>query len=174
MKLAASLFVACCIFWTYLLPRLAQAYEVYETKANIYVLMEYCSGGDLYSRAPYMEHQAADLVTQICSAISHMHKNGVVHRDLKVENIMFESREPAARIKVLDFGLSKKFMPGASGVMTEWVGTVYTMSPQASFSSHVSQLSFLFSLTSLNAICAYTLRCCRDCIRRRLIAGPLA
>ena len=45
-------------------------------------------------------------------------------------SIMFESREPMARIKLLDFGLSKKFMPGSSGLMTDWVGTVYTMAPQ--------------------------------------------
>ena len=50
-------------------PNIVKAYEVYETKANIYVLMEYCSGGDLYARAPYMENQAANIVTQICSAI---------------------------------------------------------------------------------------------------------
>lgn len=43
------------------------------------------SSGDLYARAPYMENQAANIVAQICAAISHMHKNGVVHRDLKVE-----------------------------------------------------------------------------------------
>jgi len=43
---------------------------------------------------------------------------------------MFESREPMAKIKLLDFGLSKKFMPGSNGLMTEWVGTVYTMAPQ--------------------------------------------
>lgn len=66
-------------------PNIVKAYEVYETKANIYVLMEYCSGGDLYARAPYIENQAANVVSQICSAISHMHKYGVVHRDLKVE-----------------------------------------------------------------------------------------
>ncbi|KAL7543585.1 hypothetical protein ACHAXR_012878 [Thalassiosira sp. AJA248-18] len=111
-------------------PNIVKAYEVYETNTNIFVLMELCSGGDLYTRAPYMESTAASLVSQICSAISHMHKNGVVHRDLKLENIMFESREPTARIKVLDFGLSKKFLPGSRGVMTEWVGTVYTMAPQ--------------------------------------------
>mmetsp|Transcript_26907 Transcript_26907/g.56109 ORF Transcript_26907/g.56109 Transcript_26907/m.56109 type:complete len:553 (-) Transcript_26907:671-2329(-) len=111
-------------------PNIVKAYEVYETRKNIYVLMEYCSGGDLYARVPYTESQVASVVSQMCSAITHMHKNGVVHRDLKVENIMFESRDPAARIKVLDFGLSKKFMPGASGVMTAWVGTVYTMAPQ--------------------------------------------
>jgi len=45
-------------------------------------------------------------------------------------SIMFESREPMAKIKLLDFGLSKKFMPGSNGLMTEWVGTVYTMAPQ--------------------------------------------
>ena len=113
-------------------PNIVKAYEVYETHVNIYVLLEYCSGGDLYIRAPYTEGQVAHMVTQITSAISHMHKNGVVHRDLKMENIMFESREPTARIKVLDFGLSKKFLPGSNngGTMTEWVGTVYTMAPQ--------------------------------------------
>ena len=81
-------------------PNIVKAYEVYETGKNIYVLLEYCSGGDLYAHAPYLEKQAANVVSQICSAISHMHKFGVVHRDLKVENIMFESREPTARIKV--------------------------------------------------------------------------
>jgi serine/threonine protein kinase len=94
--------------------------------------MEYCSGGDLYARAPYTEITAATLMSQLCSAIAHMHKNSVVHRDLKCENIMFESKEnPMPVIKVLDFGLSKKFLPGMSTrVMTERVGTLYTMAPQ--------------------------------------------
>ena len=51
-------------------------------------------------------------------------------RIILFNSIMFESREPNARIKVLDFGLSKKFMPGSREIMTEWVGTVYTMAPQ--------------------------------------------
>eukprot|EP00804_Cyclotella_cryptica_P025322 CCRYP_012420-RH/>CCRYP_012420-RH protein AED:0.47 eAED:0.47 QI:0/-1/0/1/-1/1/1/0/185 len=106
-------------------PNIVKAYEVYETPRNIYVLMEYCSGGDLYARAPYTENAAASLMAQLASAIAHMHKHNVVHRDLKCENIMFESKEdPMARIKVLDFGLSKKFLPGMSKVMTEGVGTV--------------------------------------------------
>lgn len=106
-------------------PNIVKAYEVYETPRNIYVLMEYCSGGDLYSRSPYTESAAASLMAQLASAIAHMHKHNVVHRDLKCENIMFESKEdPMARIKVLDFGLSKKFLPGMSKVMTEGVGTV--------------------------------------------------
>jgi serine/threonine protein kinase len=109
-------------------PNIVKAYEVYETKQNIYVVMEYCSGGNLYARIPYMESQSANIITQLCSAIAHMHNHGIIHRDIKMENIMFESKEPTAEIKVLDFGLSKKFIPGM--YMTDWVGTVYTMSPQ--------------------------------------------
>lgn len=111
-------------------PNVVKAYEVYETKTNIFVVMEYLSGGDLYARAPYTESQCAPVISQICSAIFFMHKHGVVHRDLKVENVMYESKEPAAKIKVLDFGLSKKFLPGSRGIMREWAGTIYTMSPQ--------------------------------------------
>ncbi|KAL7456726.1 hypothetical protein ACHAWC_008211, partial [Mediolabrus comicus] len=109
-------------------PNIVKAYEVYETKHNIYVVMEFCSGGDLYSRVPYVESQAARIITQICSAINHMHSNGIIHRDIKMENIMFESNDEGAKVKVLDFGLSKKFIPGM--YLSEWVGTVYTMSPQ--------------------------------------------
>ena len=112
-------------------PNIVKAYEVYETRRNIYVVMECCSGGDLYARAPYTESQAASLMSQLCSAIAHMHKHDVVHRDLKCENIMFESKDDASTvIKVLDFGLSKKFLPGMSKLMSEGVGTLYTMAPQ--------------------------------------------
>ena len=109
-------------------PNIVKAYEVYETKYNIYVVMEYCSGGDLYARVPYVESQAANIITQLCSAIGHMHDNGIIHRDIKMENVMFESSDPMAKIKLLDFGLSKKFIPGM--YMSDWCGTVYTMSPQ--------------------------------------------
>eukprot|EP00986_Skeletonema_menzelii_P013060 scaffold7400_cov122-Skeletonema_menzelii.AAC.9 len=109
-------------------PNIVKAYEVYETKQNIYVVMEYCSGGDLYSRVPYVESQAANIISQLCSAIGHMHDNGIIHRDIKMENIMFESSDPTAKIKLLDFGLSKKYLPGM--YMSDWCGTVYTMSPQ--------------------------------------------
>lgn len=111
-------------------PNIVKAYEVYESKSNIYIVMEYCSGGDLYARAPYTENQVVPVISQLCSAICFMHKHGVVHRDLKVENVMYESKELTAKIKLLDFGLSKKFVPGTRGIMHDWAGTVYTMSPQ--------------------------------------------
>ena len=53
------------------------------------------------------------------------------HIIVKYENIMFENHKPDAEIKVIDFGLSKKFVSGVEDdVMTEGVGTIYTMAPQ--------------------------------------------
>lgn len=56
-----------------------------------------------------------------------MHGHGIVHRDLKYENVLFEDETPMANIKVIDFGLSKKFKTGVPGIMTERVGTMYVM-----------------------------------------------
>jgi calcium-dependent protein kinase len=55
---------------------------------------------------------------------SYLHEHGIVHRDLKLENIMFEDESDDAEVKLIDFGLSKKFM-GKPGYMTERVGTMY-------------------------------------------------
>jgi len=92
--------------------------------------MEYCSGGDLYERAPYPEPAAAQLMIKILSAVAYMHKNNVVHRDIKFENILFEDKAPDSEVKIIDFGLSKKYNMRHhqnSIIMTETVGTVYTM-----------------------------------------------
>ena len=58
---------------------------------------------------------------------------------MKFENIIFESPHPKAEIKVIDFGLSKKFGNQATGVMHEGVGTLYSMSPQVLQGVYTSQ-----------------------------------
>lgn len=85
--------------------------------------MELCSGGDLYSQDPYVEDEAARIISSILSAVSYMHSKNVVHRDLKYENILFVSNSSRSEIKLIDFGLSKKYVSD-SGEMTEGVGTV--------------------------------------------------
>lgn len=150
-------------------PNIVKAYEVYETKVNIYLVLENCSGGDLYSRGPYSEKAAAKIVGKLLSAVVHMHEHGCTHRDLKFENVLFESKEDDAEIKVIDFGLAKKSKPENSGVMTAGVGTIYTMAPEIFLGNYTSQVD-LWSI----GVMAYTLlsssRPFHDRSIRRMIA----
>jgi calcium-dependent protein kinase len=109
-------------------PNIVKAYEVFETKRQIHIVMDLCAGGDLYTRGPYSEKQSAAIVGKILSGVAYMHSKNVCHRDLKFENIMWESKDKEAEIKLIDFGLSKKYLPGR--YMSEGVGTIYTMAPQ--------------------------------------------
>lgn len=87
-----------------------KAYETFQDKTSkkLMIVMELCTGGDLYERMPYSEQQAATITKQILSAVSYMHKRNIVHRDIKMENLLFESKHPSALVKVIDFGLSKE------------------------------------------------------------------
>jgi serine/threonine protein kinase len=53
-------------------PNIARAFEVYRERRNIHLVMELCSGGDLYQRQPYSEHQAAIITVKLLSAIKYM------------------------------------------------------------------------------------------------------
>jgi calcium-dependent protein kinase len=63
------------------------------------------------------------------SAINYCHKNGIVHRDLKPENLLFLSKSDNSPIKVIDFGMSKRF-DSSTKIMSERVGTAYYISPE--------------------------------------------
>jgi serine/threonine protein kinase len=89
-------------------PHIVKALETFDYRDRIYVLLELCSGGDLYTRDPYSEAQACSIIHDILDAVAYMHSRGITHRDLKFENIMFSSPDSDA-VKVIDFGLSKKY-----------------------------------------------------------------
>lgn len=74
--------------------------------------------GDLHARIPYTEQQAANVTKQVIKAISYLHSKSIIHRDIKFENVIFESAHPEAVIKVIDFGLSKKYSP-SNNILTE-------------------------------------------------------
>lgn len=81
-----------------------------EDKANVYLVMEWCKGGDLmkyvYKCKHFSEKVASCLFQQMLLAIQHCHENGVVHRDLKPDNFLFASTEGRTHLKIADFGLS--------------------------------------------------------------------
>lgn len=109
-------------------PHIVRAMETFEHRNQIFIVMELCSGGDLYSRDPYKEEDAARILSSVLSALAYMHSKNVVHRDLKYENILFVNDSPKAEVKLIDFGLSKVY--GDNAQLTEGVGTIYTMAPE--------------------------------------------
>ena len=66
-------------------PHIGKVYEAFEKKRMVWMVMENLSGGDLRSRMPYTEAEAADIIRDVLSAVVYLHKRGVVHRDLKLE-----------------------------------------------------------------------------------------
>jgi len=123
-------------------PHIVRPLETYYYKHQIFIVMEHCSGGDLYSRDPYTEEEAARHISSILSAVGYLHANNVAHRDLKYENILFVNESPKAEIKLIDFGLSKVYGAGRNGktqTLTEGVGTIYTMAPEVLKGSYTKQ-----------------------------------
>lgn len=92
-------------------PNIVRVHDVYETDHEVvYVVMECCSGGELFSHAAddsgLAECDAALAVRQMLRAVGYLHGNNIVHRDLKPENFLFESKQVGAPLKLIDFGFA--------------------------------------------------------------------
>jgi len=117
-------------------PNVIRLYETYEDKLFIYLVMEWCPGGELFDRIidckKFTEPQAALIMKQILYGIFYMHSQGVMHRDLKPENFLFvEKDQPIEKstIKIIDFGLSCTFNANSAPASTK-AGTPYYVAPQ--------------------------------------------
>ena len=117
-------------------PNIIKLYEYYEDEKKIYLIMELCTGGELFDTIikntengiQFTEKEAANIFKQMMSAINYCHKNGIVHRDLKPENLLLLNKNKDSPIKVIDFGMSKRF--DHEKYMNEKVGTAYYISPE--------------------------------------------
>ncbi|XP_075289093.1 hormonally up-regulated neu tumor-associated kinase isoform X2 [Opisthocomus hoazin] len=88
-------------------PNIAQLLDILETENSYYLVMELCPGGNLmhkiYEKKRLEEHEARKYIRQLMLAVEHLHRAGVVHRDLKIENLLLDEDN---NIKLIDFGLS--------------------------------------------------------------------
>ncbi|KAG5645667.1 hypothetical protein DXG03_005504 [Asterophora parasitica] len=110
-------------------PHVTQMYEVIATESSIWIVTELCCGGELFDylaeKGRLAEEEAKIIFGQLCLAVAYLHENGIVHRDLKLENVLLDER---CRVKLGDFGFTREFERGS--FMETFCGTTGYASPE--------------------------------------------
>jgi len=114
-------------------PNVVRLLDHFENSEYIFLVMEYLSGGDLGNylnkkNFKFSEKQAADIMYQIANGLNYLHSYGVLHRDLKPDNIMISKDDEKPIIKIMDFGLSKILTPLEK--VTDGFGTLSFVAPE--------------------------------------------
>ncbi len=92
-------------------PNIVKLIEEYKTKDHVYLIMEFLKAGDLLddltARKKYTEKEAALMLHNLTSAVAYLHAHELVHRDIKLENILIQKSVDGSRtLKLADFGLA--------------------------------------------------------------------
>ena len=96
-------------------PQIVRLHEVFFGSRTVYLVMELCTGGELfdylqkYGRKGLSQRKVASCTRDILSSLCYLHEQNIMHRDLKLENFLFDSSDEDASLKLIDFGLSKHF-----------------------------------------------------------------
>ena len=114
-------------------PYIIKLYDVFENIDYIYIIMEHCPGGDLFSfiksrNFMLKEEKVVVIMYKLCKAVYYVHSYGIAHRDIKPENVLLTSESEDADVRLLDFGLSK--IVGPNQKCTEPYGTLTYCAPE--------------------------------------------
>jgi serine/threonine protein kinase len=109
---------------------ISELYDVIDSGDRIWIVIEYASGGELFdfirAKAPLPESLTRDIFRPIVKVVSFMHSKGLVHRDLKLENVLLGQN---GRIVLADFGFSRFYDP-AQGLVDSVCGTAHYSPPE--------------------------------------------
>ncbi len=128
-------------------PNIVEIYDVGDYKGHHYIVMEYVTGKTLKqvirSRGPLVNEEAVDIMKQLCSAISEAHSRGIIHRDIKPQNVIVKAD---GSIKILDFGIAT-----AKGSMqltqeNNVMGSVHYLAPELAKGEAASPQSDIYAL----------------------------
>ncbi|KAL0544594.1 hypothetical protein IC582_019711 [Cucumis melo] len=97
-------------------PNVIYFKEVFLTPTHLGLVMEYASGGELFEkirnqRRPFTEDEARYLFRQLILGVQYIHSMDICHRDLKLDNILLDNGSKSPRLKICDFGYSKRVNP---------------------------------------------------------------
>ncbi|KAF5795548.1 putative protein kinase CAMK-CDPK family [Helianthus annuus] len=113
-------------------PNIIQIHGLYENDDYVHIVMDLCESPDLFDRISnhagvFSEQEACSVFSQLMLSISYCHRLGIAHRDIKPDNVLFDSR---GRLKLADFGSAEWFGMNEGGMMTGVVGTPYYVAPE--------------------------------------------
>ncbi|KAK3599925.1 hypothetical protein CHS0354_012567 [Potamilus streckersoni] len=129
-------------------PNIVAYRDSFEESGSLYIVMDYCSGGDLYGRINaqkgqlFSEDQILDWFVQMCLAIKHIHDRKILHRDIKSQNIFLTSQET---VKLGDFGIAK-VLGSTVELARTCIGTPYYLSPEICENKPYNNKSDVWSL----------------------------
>ena len=126
---------------------IVNVYDVGHENSLHYIVMEYVDGVTLKElireHAPFDNDEILGVAIQIASALGHAHKNNIVHRDIKPQNILVM---PKGMIKVADFGIAKASSAKTITMANNAMGSVHYFSPEQAKGGYVSFKSDIYSL----------------------------
>jgi len=149
-------------------PHIVKLYEVFKDARCYYLVMELCTGGELFDRIveeserngeghAFDEVSAAQIMSSILGAMRYLHEKKICHRDIKPENFLMQSEARDAAVKVIDFGLAKHYTPGTSELHTK-AGTPYYVAPEVILSDSRNGYNEKCDLWSLGVL-TYIILC---------------
>jgi tetratricopeptide (TPR) repeat protein/predicted Ser/Thr protein kinase len=122
-------------------------YDLGEAEGVKFITMEFIEGRDLRTlirdKKKYAPEEAVEVIQQVCQALDAAHSVGVIHRDLKPQNIM---QDAAGRLLVMDFGLARTVEGDGMTQTGAIVGTMEYMSPEQALAKELDQRSDIFAL----------------------------
>ncbi|KAL7628507.1 hypothetical protein AAE478_000022 [Parahypoxylon ruwenzoriense] len=111
-------------------PHIARLYEIIVTESLVWLVLEYCPGDELYNyllkHGPLPVEKVQRIFTQLVGAVSYVHQQSCVHRDLKLENILLDKHE---NVKLVDFGFTREY-EGKSNYLQTFCGTICYSAPE--------------------------------------------
>ncbi|KAI3732290.1 hypothetical protein L1987_63494 [Smallanthus sonchifolius] len=113
-------------------PNIVQIHDLYEDDNYVHIVMDLCESPDLFDRISehggvFSESEACSVFYPLMLSISYCHRLGIAHRDIKPDNVLFDSR---GKLKLADFGSAEWFRMNERGTITGVVGTPYYVAPE--------------------------------------------
>lgn len=113
---------------------IVNTYDIFDSRKKLYLVIEYMEGGELFDiiadQGHLSEQRASQVVREIIKGVDYLHEVGVVHCDIKPENILCKSRSWPLQIKLCDFGLANFYDKYNNSTMTAMIGTPGYVAPE--------------------------------------------